>query len=148
MRWRMSDARRAAVPRAAHDACVALVAREGGVAFFSRAGWRARLLAAAASAPSAAFESDEDQERTLEDELARSRSMLNGRLKTSSVAHICLPWGIAGARTAALLKRTGYRSAFANQLRGVHAVRAGDDPYWLKRLPNRYITRLPGRGRT
>jgi hypothetical protein len=23
----------------------------------------------------------------------------------------------------------------------------GDDPYWLKRLPNTYIFRLPGRGR-
>ena len=29
----------------------------------------------------------------------------------------------------------------------MHAVHAGDDPYWLKRLPNHYITRLPGRGR-
>ena len=36
---------------------------------------------------------------------------------------------------------------FANRLRGQHAVHAGDDPYWLKRLPNHYITRLPGRGR-
>jgi len=46
-----------------------------------------------------------------------------------------------------MLVRTGYRSAFANRLRGQHAVHVGDDPYWLKRLPNHYITRLPGRGR-
>ena len=26
-------------------------------------------------------------------------------------------------------------------------VHAGDDPYWLKRVPNHFITRLPGRGR-
>ena len=53
----------------------------------------------------------------------------------------------ATSRTAAALGRLGYRSAFANQLRGAHAVQPGDDPYWLKRLPNRYIFRLPGRGR-
>ena len=41
----------------------------------------------------------------------------------------------------------GYRTAFANRIRGQHAVHPGDDPYWLKRLPNHYITRLPGRGR-
>lgn len=147
MRSRMSDGRRALVPRDAHVTCVDLVASEGGAAFFSRPDWRARLQAAAASVPSGASESAEDQERAIEDELARSRSMLNDRLKTRSVTHICLPWGISGTRTEMMLKRTGYRSAFANRLRGQHAVHAGDDPYWLKRLPNHYITRLPGRGR-
>ena len=147
MRSRMSDARRALVSREAHANCLSLVAREGGTSFFSRSDWRERLTAIVASAPTPAFERDEDQERTIEEELARSRSILNDRLRTQSVAHICLPWGISGALTEALLKRTGYRSAFANRLRGQHAVHAGDDPYWLKRLPNHYITRLPGRGR-
>ena len=149
MRARMSDGCRALVSRDAHFACVDLVAREGGAAFFSRSDWRARLTAAAAaaSAPSAGCESGDEQTRAIEEELARSRSRLNERLKTQSVAHICLPWGISGTRTEAMLKRTGYRSAFANRLRGQHAVHAGDDPYWLKRLPNQYITRLPGRGR-
>lgn len=146
-RSRMSDGRRAIVSRDAHARCVDLVAREGGAAFFSRPDWRARLRATASSATPIAFESVEEQERTIEDELARSRSMLNERLRTQSVAHICLPWGVSGTRTEAMLKRTGYRSAFANRLRGRHAVHAGDDPYWLKRLPNHYITRLPGRGR-
>ena len=147
MRSRMSDGRRALVSREVHAACVDLVAREGGASFFSRAGWRAVLTAAVAAAPPPPFESADDQARAIEDELALSRSILNDRLKTRSVEHICLPWGIAGAQTATLLERTGYRSAFANRLRGQHAVHAGDDPYWLKRLPNHYITRLPGRGR-
>ena len=147
MRSRMSDGRRALVSRDVHAACVDLVKREGGPAFFSRPGWRRTLAAIVAAAPAASFERDADQARSIEDELARSRSILNDRLKTDSVAHICLPWGICGSRTAAMLERTGYRSAFANRLRGQHAVHAGDDPYWLKRLPNQYILRLPGRGR-
>jgi hypothetical protein len=147
MRSRMSDGRRALVSREVHEKCVSLVAREGGAAFFSRPDWRARLTALAASASLAPFERADDQARTIEDELARSRAILNERLKTNSVAHICLPWGISGVTTHAMLVRTGYRSAFANRLRGQHAVHVGDDPYWLKRLPNHYITRLPGRGR-
>ena len=147
MRSRMSDGRRALVSRDAHTNCLDLVAREGGPSFFSRRDWRNRLHAIVRAEPTAAFESEQVQSRAIEEELARSRSILNDRLKTDSVAHICLPWGISGSRTEALLKRTGYRSAFANRLRGQHAVHAGDDPYWLKRLPNHYITRLPGRGR-
>jgi hypothetical protein len=147
MRSRMSDGRRALVSSDVHNACVDLVAREGGTAFFSRSDWRSRLTAVVASAPSAPFESEGDQARTIEEELAQSRAVLNARLKTHTVAHICLPWGISGIRTEAALKRTGYQSAFANRLRGQHAVHVGDDQYWLKRLPNHYITRLPGRGR-
>lgn len=147
MRSRMSDGRRALVSPETHTNCVELVAREGGPAFFSRPGWRATLDAIAAAAPPAPAESLDDQAKSIELELAVSRAMLNHRLKTQTVAHICLPWGISGAQTEAALKRTGYKSAFANRLRGQHAVHAGDDPYWLKRLPNHYITRLPGRGR-
>jgi hypothetical protein len=143
----MSDGRRALVSPAVHTKCLELVAREGSAAFFSRRDWRSSLRAIVASAPPAPFESDGEQARIIEHELARSRAILNDRLKTGSVAHICLPWGISGSQTEAMLKRTGYRSAFANRLRGQHAVHAGDDLYWLKRLPNRYISRLPGRGR-
>ena len=147
MRSRMSDGRRALVSRDVHTACVDLVAREGGAVFFSRPDWRQRLTSITAAAPAAPLEGDADQRRAIEDELAGARAMLNDRLKTQTVWHICLPWGISGALTEAALKRTGYRSAFANRLRGQHAVHAGDDPYWLKRLPNHFITRLPGRGR-
>ena len=147
MRSRMSDGRRALVSPDVHLRCVDLVARSGGVTFFSRPDWRARLNAIIASASPAGYESDDDRRTAIETELARSRAVLNERLKTSSVAHICLPWGISGALTETMLERTGYQSAFANRLRGQHAVHAGDHRYWLKRLPNHYITRLPGRGR-
>jgi len=147
MRSRMSDGRRALVSTAVHAKCVELVAREGSTGFFLRPDWRKVLHAIVASSPPVSFESESDQARMIEHELARSRAILNDRLKTGSVAHICLPWGISGSQTEAMLKRTGYRSAFANRLRGQHAVHPGDDPYWLKRLPNHYISRLPGRGR-
>jgi peptidoglycan/xylan/chitin deacetylase (PgdA/CDA1 family) len=145
-RSRMSDGRRVMVSPDAHRACVALVAREGGVAFFSRPNWR-ESLEAIASTTAARPETEADQLKAIEEELDRGRSTLNERLRTTSVNHICLPWGVSGQRTSAALKRLGFRSAFANRLRGIHAVRQGDDLYWLKRLPNKYIRSLPGHGR-
>lgn len=146
-RSRMSDGRRVEVSIALHEQCTALVGREGGAAFFTRPDWESRLHELTKQTPPAPPESEQAQERAILEELDIARSLLNARLKTTSVNHICLPWGVSGDRTAAALKRIGYRTAFANRLRGVHAVGRGDDPLWLKRLPNKYIFRLPGRGR-
>jgi hypothetical protein len=147
-RSRMSDGTRVIGTEAAHEACVQLVASEGGAAFFSRADARSRLRSVAdQKSRGLAPESDDQLQRAIDEELDRSRSELNARLGTDRINHVCLPWGVSGQHTAAALKRLGFATAIANRLSGVHAVRRGDDPYWLKRLPNRYIERLPGRGR-
>ena len=147
-RSRMSDGPRMRHTEVAHDACVGLVASEGGPAFFSRADWRARLQSLADGFSARATpESGREQQHAIDEQLDLSRAELNGRLGTRTVNHVCLPWGVSGQRTAAALKRLGFATAFANRFAGVHAVRRGDDPHWLKRLPNRYIHRLPGRGR-
>jgi len=147
-RSRMSDGPRMRHTEKAHDACVRLVASEGGPAFFSRADWRRRLQSLADGfSAHATPESADEQQHAIDEELDRSRSELNGRLGTRTVNHVCLPWGVSGQKAAAALKRLGFATAFANRFAGVHAVRRGDHPHWLKRLPNRYIHRLPGRGR-
>jgi polysaccharide deacetylase len=146
-RSRMSDGARVKVSIDAHVRCVDRVARAGGPSFFAQPDWRAQLTALSRTGAAGGIEQGDEQDRAIEAELDRSRAVLNGRLGTRTVNHVCLPWGVSGARTAAALARLGYRSAFANRLRGLHAVRVGDDPYWLKRLPNRHIFRLPGRGR-
>ncbi len=145
-RSRMSDGPRVTIDGDACARCTALVAREGGAAFFNRPDWRTTLESAAGK-PTGTPESDAQQDAAIERELADGRDVLNAKLGTRSVQHICLPWGVSGRRTAKALKRVGYKTAFANRLRGLHAVRTGDDPFWLKRLPNRYILTLPGRGR-
>lgn len=144
-RSRMSDARQHSLPIATYERCVETVARGGGAAFFERADWRATLEHVAADGR-AASEDDRMQDRDIARELDGGRAELQARLHTR-VDHVCLPWGVAGEKAAASVKRFGFRSAVANRMRGVHAVRPGDDPYWLKRLPNKYIFRLPGRGR-
>ena len=149
-RSRMSDAQRVSVPLELQARCVEFVKRQGGPAFFNELDWQARLEALVDSERpdgTPPVESESVRDRSIEQELDRGRAVLNDRLGTTTVRHICLPWGVSSPGTARALKRLGYRSAFANRMRGLFAVRAGDDPYWLKRLPNKYIFHLPGRGR-
>jgi hypothetical protein len=119
----------------------------GGAAFFTRQDWRRELEQIAARHSAATTESEHEHQQAIEDELDRSRSELGARLRTSSVRHVCLPWGVSGRRTAAALERLGFDSAIANRWSGHFAVGPGDHPFWLKRLPNRYIFHLPGHGR-
>jgi peptidoglycan/xylan/chitin deacetylase (PgdA/CDA1 family) len=92
------------------------------------------------------WETESEQARDIEHELSASRETLEHRLGTR-VRHICLPWGVSGRRTREALARTGFVSAFANRMAGRFAVGSGDDPYALKRLSERHLFTLPGRGR-
>ena len=147
-RSRMSDGRRVHVSLDAHAACVAFVRREGGAAFFEQRGWRPRLgqVCGEHMGGPPPVESEDEQRRAIEEELDRSRAELETRL-AARVRHVCFPWGVSGRIAADALKRLGFESAVANRWQGTFAVRPGDDPFWLKRLPNRYVTALPGRGR-
>jgi hypothetical protein len=115
------------------------------VAFLDRQDWR-KELAPLLTAIHGRVETDAEREREIEQELVLARDELEGRLGTR-VRHICLPWGVTGTVTRRALERLGIVSAFANRLAGRLAVAAGDDPFYLKRLDNRHIFALPGRGR-
>jgi len=145
-RSRMSDALRVSAADEIRIRCLERVAGGGGPRFFEKPTWRGELDAIAQGAPTS-VESSERRRAAIEEELDRCRALLNARLATGSVQHVCLPWGVSGENATAALQRLGFKSAFANRLQGTHAVRRGDDLFWLKRLPNKYIFRLPGRGR-
>lgn len=146
-RSRMSDGPRVRVQAEAHSACVDAVRRDGGAAFFARPDWRTQLERTVAPFTRAAsVERTDEQARAIEEELDRSRSELSGRLG-APVRHVCLPWGVSGTITLGALRRLGFVSAVANRWTGTFAVSPGDDPFWLKRLHNRFIFSLPGHGR-
>jgi peptidoglycan/xylan/chitin deacetylase (PgdA/CDA1 family) len=142
----MSDALRFYPDEEIATRTVAHVAEAGGAHFFDRPDWRADLRRVAGE-PRGTSADAAARDRTIEDELRGGREELEARLPGHRVDHICLPWGVAGRATRAALQRCGYRTAFANRFRGRFAVAAGDDPLALKRLSNRYLFALPGRGR-
>jgi hypothetical protein len=92
------------------------------------------------------WETPDQQLRAIEHELVAGRDLLEQKLRTH-VRHICLPWGVSGTLTRQALARTGYATAFANRMAGRFVVAAQDDPFYLKRLHERYVFALPGRGR-
>lgn len=145
-RSRMADGLRFIPDPGAVLRCRQAVDAGGGAAFFAHPDWRRTLESAAGT--DGRHESTDVRERAILEELDRSRTTLGERLRTTAVRHICLPWGVAGTVALEMLRRTGYETAFSNRLAGAFAVSAGDHPYRLKRLSNRFITHLPGRTRS
>lgn len=145
-RSRMSDGRRYFDDEEVRARCVRYVAEAGGPRFFERPDWRRRLRQVAAEG-CGHYESPQDQWRAITEELARCRDTLAERLKSPTVRHACLPWAVSGEIAQRALRALGFETAFADRLFGVRAVRAGDDPFRLMRLHERYIFSLPGRGR-
>ena len=145
-RSRMSDARRYIADEDAADRCRRHVAEHGGSRFFERPEWRRELQAIALSGRGV-FESDDARVRTIRDELANGRALLNEQLGTDTVKHVALPWGISGTLTRQALDATGHVTAYAESPLRRRAIRAGDDRFCLMRLSGRFLTCLPGRGR-
>jgi hypothetical protein len=145
-RSRMSDARRFFPDEAAVDRCRRHVADHGGARFFDRSDWR-RELASLSSDAGGRFETEADRASAIRDELADGRALLNERLRTTTVKHVALPWGIAGTLARDALEATGHETAFAERPLRRRAIRAGDDRYQLMRLNGKFLTCLPGHGR-
>jgi hypothetical protein len=146
-RSRMSDARRYVADEGVADRCRRHVAQHGGPRFFERPDWR-RELQAVGTGGRGAFESDSARSTAIRDELANGRALLNDKLGTNTVKHAAMPWGISGALTRQALEATGHVTAFAERPLRRRAIRAGDDRFQLMRLNGRFLTCLPGRGRT
>ncbi len=144
-RSRYSDALRYDNPEA-FKACTRLVRENGGTAFFEKAGWVQELGALAAKFKGRQ-ETPAQRDAAIVKDLALARELLNTKLHTTSVRHMCFPWAIAGEVAERAAQEAGYETAFADRLFGVRAVNAGDPPYRLMRLKHQHIFCLPGRGR-
>jgi hypothetical protein len=146
-RSRMSDGRRFFPDAEAAARCRQHVMRNGEVDFFNRPGWARELRAIAARRGHERFESDDERSAAIHRELSESRAILNDRLRTTTVKHVALPWGVCGTITRAALAATGHELAFAERPWRRRSVRAGDDRFQLMRLSSRFLTCLPGRNR-
>lgn len=145
-RSRMSDAFRFLHP-AAHEAGLRHVREHGGAEFFSRPGWRDELLQCVSSSDASATETVAERDAAIREDLASAKDLLNQRLRTTTVRHMCFPWAIAGEAAVRLARETGYVTAFGDRLFGARAVREGDPPHQLMRLRHQHIFCLPGKNR-
>ncbi len=131
---------------AAFSACVQKVRENGGVEFFNRPDWGARLRKLAESFPGRQ-ETPAQRDEAILNDLLLARQQLNDQLHTDTVRHMCFPWAIASKPGEVAAEKAGYVTAFGDRLFGRRAVRAGDPPYRLMRLKHQHIYCLPGYGR-
>jgi peptidoglycan/xylan/chitin deacetylase (PgdA/CDA1 family) len=132
------------------NTCRRYVAENGAEAFFTRRGWRSELGrvhgAALRGASGARYATAEETEAAIYHALRRSREWIRERLPGAAADHLCYPW-YAGSDLAALAsKRAGYRVNHWGILPRRPTNRAGDDPFRVSRVDERYLFRLPGRG--
>ena len=143
---RMGDARRFHEDPAFREAAVRAVADGGGEAFFARPDWRQTLARVTARRAPGRYETSDEAQGAIRRELAESKRAIEERTN-KPVIHLCHPWHVAGATTLALMRETGYRTAFAGKVRGVAMTPAGGDPYRIARIGEDYVELLPGEGR-
>ncbi len=145
-RSRCSDALRFFPDPAGVAACRAHAAANGGADYFRQPDWGKPLQAIMRQA-GGRWETAVEARRAIAREVGAAREILNERLQTDTVRHLCFPWAVAGRTAEAAARQAGYLTAFADRLCGKRAVRAGDNPYRLMRLKHQYIFALPGRPR-
>lgn len=92
------------------------------------------------------IETEAEREQAIRDEIELSREVLEERLKVS-VNHFAFPWGISGKIAQKVLQDSAYLTAFSERRSSLQAVRKGQHPFRLGRLPHQYIRALPGRRR-
>lgn len=144
---RTSEALRFVEDPGIRQACVEVVAAEGGAAFFAQKGWETRLRrqVAGKSIPGRT-ETAQERETALRRELQESKRLIEERTGHETI-HLCWPWHVSGATARRLAGEAGYRTAFVGKVPGTPITLAGGDPHSIARIGEDYVELLPGQGR-
>jgi peptidoglycan/xylan/chitin deacetylase (PgdA/CDA1 family) len=131
-------------------ACTNLVLEEGAQNFFRQSGWRKKLVnqykKTVSRITSHKFETDLQQRDAIFDDLLKAKQLLSKKLDRQ-VQHLCYPWGVGSKVAVRLSQEAGYISNFWVVTHQRNINRPGNDPYFIPRLKDDYIMRLPGKGR-
>jgi peptidoglycan/xylan/chitin deacetylase (PgdA/CDA1 family) len=125
------------------------VEEHGGVAFFSRRGWRRELLALFKKWPTqklGSFDTQKDMEAAIRRELTRSKEILEERL-VKSVRHFCYPWFAGSSLADRLAAKAGYRTVHYGPDINDRKEPSREVPLRIRRVSNGYLFRLPGKNR-
>jgi hypothetical protein len=76
-----------------------------------------------------------------------AREIIQTKLDNSAGNHLCLPWTKGNEETLKICKELGIKSCFWGILENKKINKPGDDPYFITRLKNDFIYRLPGKNR-
>lgn len=89
---------------------------------------------------------EESYEHTKQD-LKLAREIIQSKLDTNAGNHLCLPWTKGNEKTITICEELGIKSCFWGLLQNKKINKPGDNIYYITRLKNDFLFRLPGKGR-
>lgn len=131
-------------------ACVAYVDAHGGRDFFDNPNWKQELLnihkVVIKNFTEIVYESEIEQRAKIRDDLNQAKQILEEKLN-KPIKHLCYPWGQGSDLSVEISQEVGYESNFWVSLKGRNNNTPGDSPWYIPRLKDDYLLRLPGHGR-
>lgn len=132
-------------------ACVDFARREGGKNYFTRPGWRKNLLSVyreyGKKFSKRETETPVDQHQAMLEDLASSKSVIEEKLAGKKVDQFCYPWFMGCPLAVRLSKEAGYTVNFWGVVPGRPSNRRGESLFYVPRIEDHYLSRLPGEGR-
>lgn len=132
------------------QACISWVNAQGGKIFFRDSSWRKKLrnhyLKVCKKKGEERYDGLEEQKERILSDLKRAKKTLEEKL-SKYVEHLCYPGGAGSDLSVELSKKAGYKSNFWLTLNDKQRGKQPQSPYYITRLKDDYIFRLPGKGR-
>jgi hypothetical protein len=135
----------------ARNACIAHVTKHGGEKFFNREDWRRELAGVyhetRPKRRNGTFETRDEQTQTIWQDLLKAKQMIEERLPGKKVDQLCYPWFMGSSLAVAQSQRAGHRVSYWGIVPGRKTNHPGQDLFYVPRIEDHYIYRLPGEGR-
>jgi len=133
--------------------CVETVEKQGGRAFFEKNNWEEILRSAVADYRathelSDRYETPEERDRSLFDELLSSKRIIEEKLPGKKVTQLCYPWYDANDYAIEASRKAGYTVNLFGQREGRYTNQPGQSPFEVVRIEEHFLQRLPGSGRS
>jgi hypothetical protein len=93
------------------------------------------------------FYIEPDSKKDVYEDLKIAMEIIQNKLDSNAGNHVCLPWTIGNNETINVLKELEIKSCFWGALREKKINKTGDDPYFITRIKNDFLFRLPGNKR-
>ena len=133
------------------NSCIKFVAKEGGDSFFLQKAWRKKLLSFYRSEKrrfnDIVFETVTEQYQEILDDLKLSKKIIEDRLLGKVVTQLCYPWFMGSELAVRASREAGYKVNYWGMVPNRATNRLNQDLFYVPRLEDRYILRLPGDGR-
>ncbi|MEW6001534.1 MAG: polysaccharide deacetylase family protein [Nitrospirota bacterium] len=132
--------------------CIEFVRNNGGKSFFKKQSWRKQLRQLIAEyrkrfGEKGYYESAEEQVEAIRWDLLESKRIIERKLPGKTVQHLCYPYFVGSELAVQLSREAGYRCNYWGLLEQCGGNRQYGNPYYVARLRDEFILRLPGRGR-